>query len=90
MQVEWAEQDSMSPPGSPVPMQEVALPQGFKEVMACLQRDLLPVTAFEAPLESTQTEALVKPMLATVCASCIVQDKAAGITYMDMITTSMG
>ena len=71
-------------------MQEVALPPGFKEVKACLQRDLLPVTAFKVPLEPMQPEAMVEPMVGTVCASCIVQDEARGITYMETVTTSVG
>ena len=71
-------------------MQEVAPPPGFKEVMACLQRDPLPATIFEAPLEPMQLEAMVKPTAAMICASHIVQDKATGITYMDTVTTSMG
>ena len=71
-------------------MQDVALPVGFKEIMACLQRDLSPATTFEVPLEPTQPETMVKPVVATVCASCIVQDEAMGITYMDTVTTSMG
>ena len=89
LHVKWAEQDSLSPK-SPEPMQEVALPPGFKEVMACLQRDLSPVTAFKAPLESMQPEVMVEPMVAMVCVSCIMQDKATGITYMETVTTSVG
>ena len=90
LQVKQAEWDSTSLPRSPEPMQGVALPLGFKEVMACLQRDPLPVTAFKVPLEPTQPEAMVKPMVATVCASHIVQDEAMGITYMDTVNTSVG
>ena len=36
LQVNQADQDSMSPARSPEPMPEVGLPPGFKEVMACL------------------------------------------------------
>ena len=71
-------------------MQEVTPTPGFKEVIACLQRDPLPVTAFEVHLEPMQQEAMVKPTVATMCASCIVQDETMGITYMDMVTTSVG
>ena len=45
---------------------------------------------FKALLEPTQPEAMVKPMVALMCAGCIVQDEATGITYMDMVTTSVG
>ena len=37
-----------------------------------------------------QPEAMVKPTVATMCTSHIVQEEATGITYMDMVTTSMG
>ena len=90
MQDNKTEQDSMSPARSPEPMPEVALPLAFKEVMACLQRDPLPLTASEAPLEPMQPEVIVKPAVATVGASCIVQDDAMRITYMDTVTTSVG
>ena len=53
LQVKWAEQDSMSPE-SPQPMQEVTLPPGFKEVMACLLRDPSTATTFKVPLEPMQ------------------------------------
>ena len=82
LQVEWAEQDS-SLPKSPELIQIVALPPGFKEVTACLQRHLSPATTFEVPLEPTQPEVMVKPMVAMVCASCIVQDETSGVTYME-------
>ena len=78
---------------SPKPMEAVqkgALPPGFKEVMACLRRDPSPTTALEAPMEPLQLEMPIKPAIATMCASCIVQDEATGITYMDTITTSIG
>ena len=71
-------------------MQVVALPPGFKEGMACLQRDPSPLTAFEAPLEPMQPEVMVEPTVAMVCARCIVQDKASGIMYMETVTFSVG
>ena len=61
-------------------MQVVTLPPGFEGVMVYLQMDPLPVTAFEVPLEPTQPEVVVESMVATVYASCIVQDKTSGIT----------
>ena len=89
-QVEGARQESASPPRSLEAVLEVAPPPGFKEVMACLQRDPLPVTAFKVPAEPMQLEPAIKPAVATMCANCIVQDKAMGITYMDTVTTFMG
>ena len=52
--------------------------------------DGLPLIASEAPLEPMKPEVIVEPTVAMVCASCIVQDEATGITYMDMVTTSVG
>ena len=71
-------------------MPEVALPLSFKEVTACLQRDMLPSTASDVPLQPMQPEVILESVVATVCASHIVQDKAMGITYMDTVTTSVG
>ena len=34
--------------------------------------------------------AVVEPTMATMSASCIVKDKATGVTYMDTMTTSVG
>ena len=89
-QVKQAEWDSTSPPGPLEAVQEVVPPPGFKEVMACLQRDPSPATTFEAPLEPMQLEAIIKPAVAMMYPSRIVQDEATGITYMDTVTTSVG
>ena len=78
---------------SPKPMeavQKVAPPPGFKEVMACLGRDPSPVTALKATLEPLELEMPIKRAIATMCTSCIVQDEAMGITYMDTVTTCVG
>ena len=48
------------------------------------------MTALEVPPESLQLEMTIEPAVATMCTSCIVQDEATGITYMDTITTSVG
>ena len=90
LQVEQTKRGSTSPPRSPEPMPEFALPPGFKEVMACLQREPLPLTASEVPMEPMQPEVIVEPVVAMVCASHTVQDEAMGITYMDTVTTSVG
>ena len=42
------------------------------------------------PLEFTQPEAVIEPTVAMMCASHVVQDKASGFTYMEMVTTSVG
>ena len=89
VQAGQAEGDSSSP-GSPEPPHVVALPPGFKKVMACLQEDPSPVIALEVPLEFTQPEVVIEPAVAMMCASHVVQDEASGVTYMEMVTTSMG
>ena len=89
LQAEQAEWDSTSP-GSPEPIQMMAPSPGFKQVTVCLQGDPLSVTTFEVPLESIQPEAVVKPAVAMMCASHVVQDEASRVTYMEMVTTSVG
>ena len=71
-------------------MQQVTPPPGFQGVMTCLQRDPLPLDAHEAPPDPLQLAAVVEPTVATMSASCIVKDKATGMTYMDTMTTSVG
>ena len=60
----------------------VALPPGFEKVTACLQGDLLPAIALELPLEFMQPEAVIEPVVATMCTSCVVQDEVSGVTYI--------
>ena len=62
---------------------------GFMGVVACLWRDPLPMAVIKAPMEPMQPEILEEPVIATMCTSCIVQDETMGVTYMDMVTTSM-
>ena len=58
--------------------------------MAYLWRDPLPVTTFEVPPEPLQLEVANEPTVAMMCTSCILQDEAMGMMYMDTVTTSMG
>ena len=58
--------------------------------MACLQRDPLPVDAYEAPPDPLQLAAVVEPTVVMMSTSCILKDEATGITYMDIMTTSVG
>ena len=80
----------MLPPGSPEPVQEIALPLDFKGVAACLWRDPSPTAAIKAPMEPMQLKMMAEPAVAMMCTSCIVQDETMGVTYMDMVTTSVG
>ena len=82
MQAGQAEEESSSP-GSSEPLL-------LKKVMSCLQEDPLPVIALKVPLEFIQPEVVIEPAIATMCASCVVQDEASGVTYMEMVTTSVG
>ena len=89
LKAELAEQDWPSP-ASLEPMHIVAPPLGFEEVMTCLWGHPLPANILEVPLEFSQPEAVVEPMVVMMCASHVVQDEASGVTYMEMVTTSMG
>ena len=88
--LQTAELHPVSPPKSPKPVQEIALPPGFTEVVACLQRDPLPTTTTKAPREPLQLEIMAEPVIATMCTSHIIQDETMGVTYMDMVITSVG
>ena len=48
------------------------------------------MATIKAPLEPRQLEILAEPVIATMCTSHIVQDETMGVTYMDIVTTSMG
>ena len=71
-------------------MPEVAQPLGFKRVMACLQRDSSSLASIEAPPGRRQPEMVMEPTVAMMYATCIVQDEAAGVTHMDVVTASVG
>ena len=85
-----AELDPVSPPKSPKPVQEIAWPSGFMGVVVCLWRDPSPTATIEAPMEPMQPEIMMEPAVATMCTSHIIQDETTGVTYIDMVTASMG
>ena len=58
--------------------------------MACLQGDLLPTITLEVPLGFTQPEEATKPVVDTMYASCIMQDEASRVTYVEIVITSIG
>ena len=58
--------------------------------MACLLRDSPSLAPVEAPPEIRQPDMLMEPMVTMMYATCIVQDQATRITYMDMVTASVG
>ena len=44
----------------------------------------------QGTLEPLQLEATIELAVAMMCSSCIVQDEATEITYMETVTTSVG
>ena len=79
----------MLSPGSPKPGLEITLPLGFKVVSACLLRDS-PLLAPIEPPKTRQPDTLMGPTVATMYTTCMVQDEATGVTYMDTVTASVG
>ena len=71
-------------------MPKVALPPGFKGVVACLLRDSPLPAPIEAPPEIREPDMLMEPTVAMMYATCIVQDEATRVTYMDTVTASVG
>ena len=90
LQVQNVRSEPMLPKEMLEPVQKVTPPPGFQGVMACLQRDLSLVVAYEAPPDPLLLAAVVEPTVAMMSTSCIMTDEVTGITYMDTITTSMG
>ena len=58
-------------------------------VVACLQWDPSTKAAIKAPMIPMQPEIMVEPVIATMCTSCITQNETMGVTYMDIVTTSV-
>ena len=65
-------------------------PPGFMGVTTCLQKDPSLEKVFEVPHDPLRVAAVLVPTVATMSASCTIRDKAAGVTYMDTVTTSVG
>ena len=82
--------DSESWPVSPEPMPKVAPPMGFKGVVDCLLRESPLLALVEAPPEIRQPDMLMEPTVTTMYTTHIIQEKATGVTYMDMVTASVG
>ena len=70
--------------------QQVTPPPGFLGVMAYLRKDPLLEKTHEAPPDPLQIAAVTEPTVVTMSASCIVKDEATGVTYMDIVTISLG
>ena len=89
-QIENTRSEPTSPTGMLESLWQVTPPPGFWGVMICLQRDLAPVDAHEAPPDPLQLAVVMEPTVVTMSTSCIMKDEATGMTYMNTMATSMG
>ena len=48
------------------------------------------MATIEVPMEPMQLSIMVEPAVAAMCTSHIIQDETMRITYMDVVTTSIG
>ena len=71
-------------------VRQVTPPPGFTGVTACLCRDQSPEKVYKVPQDPLRMAAVLALTVVTMRASCIIKDKAMGVTYMDTITTSVG
>ena len=83
-----------SKPSSPVQalavVQPTTPPCGFAGVTACLWT-LEPLEmASEAPHNTLSIGVVATPRISTISMSHIIRDEVTGVTYMDMVTTSVG
>ena len=65
-------------------------PQGFSRVTACLGVPELVEVELEPPVGIMPLELVAAPGIASMSSSRIVRDELMGVTYMDMVTTSVG
>ena len=71
-------------------IQWATLTHGFLGVTVCLRRDQSPEGVHKVSLNPLAAGVMSAPEVATMSTSHIVKDKVTGITYMDMVTTSVG
>ena len=50
----------------------------------------MPEQVYKVSQEPLRIVAVLVPTMTTISASCIIKDKATGVTYMDTVTTSVG
>ena len=85
-----------TPQKIPLPTQELevvwwATPtRSFLGVMACLRRDQSPERMHKAFPNPLVVGVMSVPGVVTMSTSHIVKDEVTGVTYMDMVTTSVG
>ena len=66
------------------------LTPGFLPVMVCLRRDESLEGAHKVSQNPVAVGVMSAPWVVTMSTSCIVKDKVTRVTYMDMVTTSIG
>ena len=59
-------------------------------MMACLRREQSPGGAHEVSPDPLMVGVMLAPGVATMSTSHIVKDEVTGVTYMDMVTISVG
>ena len=85
-----------TPQEAPLPTQEleviwqVTLTPSFLGMMVCLSRDPPSEEAHEVSPNPLAVGVMSPPGVVTMSTSCIMKDEVTGITYMDMVTTSVG
>ena len=85
-----------TPQETPSPTQELEVawqvtpPSGFLGMIACLRRYHLPEGAHKVPPDPLVVGVMSAPGVATMSTSHLVKDEVTGVTYMDMVTTSVG
>ena len=65
-------------------------PQGFAGVTTCLHVPKLVEVDLELPVGLMPMELVAAPGITSMSCSHIVKDELTGVTYMDMVTTSVG
>ena len=65
-------------------------PCSFTGVTACPQIPQPSEMASEAPHDTLSMGVVVTPRNSTISTSCIIRDEVTGVTYMDMVTISIG
>ena len=89
-------QKTPTPPKTSSPIQELEVIQpatptsSFLGVTACLRRDESPERTHEVSPNPLAVGVMSAPGVATMSMSHILRDEVMGITYMDMVTTSVG
>ena len=83
-------QETPSPTQEVEVIQQATLTPSFLGVTACLRKDQSPEGVYEVSPNLLAVGVMSAPGVATMSTSHIVKDEVTGITYMDIVTTSVG